>query len=353
MSKRTLCLPNTQLGIILLSISLLATLCLLSLIGCGFLNTIKNKSLPMLFKILYWITCELLLIAAMLWSIAFLFNFKFSGHCQHFNQIKLLLTVASCSYILSLICISALYLTRLYFSFKESLYSISKFILMPLLCGLLMQLILFCIYHYTYNQFLIAFKTQSGNLEKQKRLFNLVFQLFFVINISYNVIILGIFSMKVYQLRQQTPDLGSRKKDLIHYVTMYILCLCLAIFSTLIQSLFVWVRSDVKIDSNELYMFHVVCILWDLFINLFSINLQFTYSKLPICCAVTKHKNSGQTDIDANERIELQTVRTTTAGDDTSLTDSSQNTANGDSDGDLLPRLNRSVTSKEHKSRTI
>eukprot|EP01084_Bolivina_argentea_P203222 347119_1 len=360
-SIRTLCIPPTPFCTFLLILSLLQITILFPLISHGFIQSIKNKkTLPQLYKIIYWITSFFLLIAGITFPIHQMFNFTYSAYCDNFDRIEITVSITLISYMISLVCISGLYLVRIILTFKHSLiYSISKTISSSLIFGIFIQSILVTLTIYYDIKVWWSFKNDPENVATIYTTLGYIYLAFGIANIMYNVILLYLFLRNIHKL-SHTVTKKNDMHSLIQTSLVYSLCLFLTISSTLVASFLGWIRSNLVVDTNELYMLHLTLIAYDILFNVLSINLQFEYYKKSlfnkcICCKLSFNYlikklikdiddviNDDKDHEDYTESVQLKKSKNITESETTTnaTTESSfpQLTVN------TVPKLNKSIT---------
>eukprot|EP01084_Bolivina_argentea_P211054 359081_1 len=168
--------------------------------------------------------------------------------------------------------------------------------------------------------------------------------LFAILNLSFNLMLLILFLFKLSRMRRtMNVDSIDAVNVIIKPATIYILCLFLAFISTVISYTFGWIRQNMIVDTNELFLVSSTLMCWDIFINLFSVILQFDNSKLfNICCGRCNvclmlcilNKLSPKTGlssaelfaaINKDEHVQLR-ITTTTVTNATSTTSASSTT---------------------------
>eukprot|EP01083_Nonionella_stella_P212282 766800_1 len=337
-STVTLCKPVTPFTMFLLTCSFAGMILFVPLLFYGCYRSVKIKSKSL--KIMLRITFSMLLIAGIVYPVHQFLGFDWSGqrYCTDFNRIPITFTVAFSSYMISLTCISCVYFIRLSLSFQNSNYALPKFISYTLS---------FCL----CPQFILVFLTVYFNLKawytKDVNLGNIAgwsWLLFAILNLSFNLMLLILFLFKLSRMRRtMNVDSIDAVNVIIKPATIYILCLFLAFISTVISYTFGWIRQNMIVDTNELFLVSSTLMCWDIFINLFSVILQFDNSKLfNICCGRCNvclmlcilNKLSPKTGlssaelfaaINKDEHVQLR-ITTTTVTNATSTTSASSTT---------------------------
>eukprot|EP01084_Bolivina_argentea_P062708 114675_1 len=249
-STVTLCKPLTPLTTFMLICSFCGMASLLPLLVYGLYQsrTITSKSL----KIMLWITFMMELIAGIVFPVHQILGFEFSGHCADFNRIPITVTIAIISYMASLLCISIIYYIRLILSFKDTNQALSKSVSCLLLFGYVIQFTLLCL---TASYNLIAWYNPKQR-DIRSHIASWSWLLFSISNLLLNLILLILFMSKMNTIRK-TMGYNSTMNAInivIRPVTVYILCLSLAFISTAVSYIFGFIRSNLVIDTNELFL---------------------------------------------------------------------------------------------------
>eukprot|EP01083_Nonionella_stella_P028021 77150_1 len=273
----TVCKSLTPLSVFLAFISLFLILPLVPLVLHGLLKSIKLKMHKLLF-IMYWMTCFVLLIAGISYPVHQILNFTYFGSCDDFNRIPITVTVALGSYLISLVFICTLYFFRLFLTFKDSEFVLSKSVLVLMIAGILIHFMLAVFTIYFDVQLWWALKNKAHAPEHFAKLMFITFYgliAFIAMNCIYNIVLLSIFLRWICSLNNAVKS-QNNILNIIKPSVVYTLCLVLSFSSTVPVFVMLFIRLSVS-DSNELYMLHLTFIAVNIFANSLSIQLQFVH----------------------------------------------------------------------------
>ena len=154
---------------------------------------------------------------------------------------------------LSLICISSLYLLRFILSFKESPFPISKYIYIPFQFGLFLQLILAVIIVYLALELWSVYTNDTSTFMELQGLQQLLATIWMIFG-TFNII----------------------------------MALCATFVAFIFNFCRLYFEND-TIDTNEVFLIYLTMGSFDIFCNSLSVDLQFKhsnniYGKLCGCC---------------------------------------------------------------------
>eukprot|EP01083_Nonionella_stella_P025213 69443_1 len=284
-SPRTLCIPPLPVFLVLVGISILQIPCLI-LISChGFFGSLRVQ-LPTMFKILYWFTSLVMLMAGITYPLQQIAESTLFESCDNLRRMSIMACIPFTCYMLSLICISLLYLLRYTITFREESHAIKfKFIVAFFIFGIVCQCVLCVILTYLNSE--VWYLWSHGHAYVELHHTTLKFYLSFtVINTTFNIFLLILFMWKVYSIGKNVNFKFNKQNDediatlisLIDPVVIWSLCLFTAVFSSILTACMGYARQyTTHGDTNILYVTHMTLFSVDVFINYLSVNLQFNH----------------------------------------------------------------------------
>eukprot|EP01083_Nonionella_stella_P174511 605188_1 len=275
-SNRTFCIEHDTFEYITFLFMILPAVLIIPILWNGL-----RESSKLAFKPYLWTTSFFLFAAAMIRPFSYYLNIF---DCYNLKGRAATSESSVATYNISLICICILYTGRVYSVFGSSLYSLSKCTIFVLSFTILLQIVLAFFTSY-FNHLVWA---SIINASPQDIAYN--FKFAFQALISFRAI--NMLKQQHVQHRQHNriiPDaLEAKRQRVAKSVTVYTICLSMATVSTLIVNVFGIFRTNVVVDTNELYLAHQTSIQWDIFINALTIYLQFdsVQRRLAICCMI-------------------------------------------------------------------
>eukprot|EP01084_Bolivina_argentea_P054928 100734_1 len=284
-TERTLCLLTTPLGIILVSISLTTIPFLLIVMWYGIAGLQCNKQLPQYFKIFYYFTCFVTLIAGISFPMQELFEQSFIKSCDNLKRLSIMTSIPFTTYMVSLICISIIYLLRYIIITKDVNFKVIVVVIV-FGFGMLCQFVLCGVLSYLNSDIWYRFSHGLDFVHLHLITIN-IYLTFTVINTVYNILLLILFIFKVVQIgtyvhfhhTHNANDTSNTLTRLIDPIVICTLCLFSSILSSIITSSVGFSRYSFisDSDSNEMYSIHLTLFPIDVLINYLSLNLQFDH----------------------------------------------------------------------------
>eukprot|EP01083_Nonionella_stella_P109964 321344_1 len=298
-SNRTFCIEHDTFEYITFLFMILPAVLIIPILWNGLRESSKLTFKPL--QVVYCATSFFLFAAAMIRPFSYYLNVF---DCYNLKERAATSESSVATYNISLICISILYTIRVYSVFRSSLYSLSKCTIFVFSFTILFQIVL--AFFTSYFNHLVWTSIINASPQDIAYNFKFAFQAlisFRAINMVCSIALLALFCRKTAQiwsqLKQQhvqhrqhnriIPDaLEAKRQRVAKSVTVYTICLSMATVSTLIVNVFGIFRTNVVVDTNELYLAHQTSIQWDIFINALTIYLQFdsVQRRLAICCMI-------------------------------------------------------------------
>eukprot|EP01083_Nonionella_stella_P291423 991645_1 len=286
-SNRTFCIEHDTFEYITFLFMILPAVLIIPILWNGL-----RESSKLAFKPYLWTTSFFLFAAAMIRPFSYYLNIF---DCYNLKGRAATSESSVATYNISLICICILYTGRVYSVFGSSLYSLSKCTIFVLSFTILLQIVL--AFFTSYFNHLVWTSIINASPQDIAYNFKLSFQAligFRVINTVCCIALLALFCRKTAQIwshlkqphvQHEQIRLDTKRGRVAKSIRVYTICLCMATVSTLIVNVFGIIRTNVVVDTNELYLAHQTSIQWDTFINALTIYLQFdsVQRRLAIC----------------------------------------------------------------------
>eukprot|EP01083_Nonionella_stella_P092085 257647_1 len=276
------CPPHVSTSIYVFWIAMLlqTALVILFIIHC-IKKLLQSEEIQRIFKIL----CILIYVLFITSCIGICIHIGQSVFCSTPNEWLITLYIGGLPYIFGLAVLYLLYLYRIKVTFHQTRFALSKWSFIWFWFGFILQTSFEPMWFFLY-----LFNLING-LDTNWNLVVLAYIASVIVNFIFNVLLLVVFMHNVFALIRSTCKIAEQqtsaavKSDemrslhmLLYPAIRYMICALLTMVSSNVLTVLAIARSFFTVDTMTIYAFNLALIILDQLVNLYLLDLQFSFS---------------------------------------------------------------------------